>query len=150
MPATFSKLLYHLIFSTKKREPLIIPAWQDELYSYIEGIVRGQNANLFEIGGAPDHVHLVVQLRPDRSVSEIVRLIKANSSKWLNERPKAQGRFAWQRGYGAFTVSVSQLKGVRKYVRDQEEHHRHKGFQEEFREFLHRHEIEYDERDLWD
>jgi REP element-mobilizing transposase RayT len=150
MPATFSKLLYHLIFSTKSREPLITPELQEELYPYIEGIARGQDASLIEFGGVPDHVHLVIQLRPDRSVSEIVRLIKANSSKWANERPNAQGRFAWQRGYGAFTVSISQLEVVREYVRKQEEHHRTRGFREEFIDFLRRHEIEYDDRDIWD
>jgi putative transposase len=98
----------------------------------------------------PDHVHLVIQIRPDVSVAEIVRLVKANSSKWANERPDRAGAFAWQRGYGAFTVSVSQLEVVREYVRGQEEHHRKTTFQEEFVEFLKRHGIEFDERYLWD
>jgi REP element-mobilizing transposase RayT len=96
----------------------------------------------------PDHVHLVVQIKPDIAPAEIVRLMKANSSKWANERPGSLGRFSWQRGYGAFSVSQSQLDGVREYVRGQEEHHRRRTFQEEFLEFLKRHDIEFDERYL--
>jgi REP element-mobilizing transposase RayT len=150
MPSTYSSLLYHVIFSTKQREPLITPAWREELYGYVAGILRGQDGLPLEIGGTPDHLHLVMRIRPDVSVSEIVRLVKANSSKWANERPDGVSRFAWQRGYGAFTVSVSQLGAVRQYVQTQEEHYRHRTFQEEFVEFLKRHEIEFDERYLWD
>ena len=150
MPSTYSNLLYHIIFSTKQREPLITPGWREELYRYVAGILRGQDGLPLEIGGMPDHLHLVCRTRPDVSVSEIVRLVKANSSKWANERPEGMGRFAWQRGDGAFTVSVSQLDAVRQYVRSQEEHHRTRTFQEEFVEFLKRHEIEFDERYLWD
>jgi REP element-mobilizing transposase RayT len=150
MPSTYSNLLYHIIFSTKQREPLITSALRGELYLYVAGILRGQDGLPLEIGGMPDHLHLVIRIRPDVSVSDIVRLIKANSSKWANERPNAPGRFAWQRGYGAFTVSVSQLESVRQYVRNQEEHHRTRTFQEEFVEFLKRHGIEFDERYLWE
>ncbi len=97
-----------------------------------------------------DHLHVVVQFGPDVSVSAMVRLAKANSSKWANQRSGRAGQFAWQRGYGAFTVSLSQLAAVRRYVRGQEEHHRKRTFQEEFVGFLHRHGIEFDERYLWD
>jgi len=150
MPSTCCKLLYHIVFSTKRREPMITPALREELYLYIAGIVRGQNGLLLEIGGMADHLHIVVQFGPDVSVSAIVRLVKANSSKWTNERPGQAGRFAWQRGYGAFTVSLSQINAVRRYVRGQEEHHRQRTFQEEFVSFLRRHGIEYDERYLWE
>jgi len=150
MGSTYSNLLYHVIFSTKHREPLITPTIRADLYPYIGGILRGQSGHLLEIGGIPDHVHLVIQIRPDTSVAEIVRLVKSNSSKWVNERPDASGRFAWQTGYGAFSVSVSQLSAVRSYVQEQENHHRARTFQEEFVEFLRRHEIEFDERYLWD
>ena len=150
MPSTYSNLLFHIIFSTRQRELLITPGWREELYLYIAGILRGQNSLPLEIGGMPDHLHLVIRMRPDVSVAEIVRLVKANSSKWANERPDGIGRFAWQRGYGAFTVSASQLDAVRQHVRSQEEHHRTRTFQEEFVEFLERHGIEYDERYLWD
>ncbi len=105
---------------------------------------------LVEIGGMPDHLHLVIRIRPDLSVAEIVRLVKANSSKWVNEQPAHQTRFAWQEGYAAFTVSSSQLPGVCRYVQTQEDHHRTRTFQEEYVEFLRRHEIEFDESHLWD
>ena len=150
MANTYTKLLYHMIFSTKHREPLIIPGLRKGLYSYIGGIVRGQKGVLVEIGGMPDHLHLVTRIRPDTSVAEIVRLVKANSSKWVNEQPARGGKFAWQEGYGAFTVSPSQLAGVCNYVQTQEDHHRTKTFQEEYVEFLKRHEIEFDESRLWD
>jgi putative transposase len=150
MANTYTKLLYHFIFSTKRREPLIVPELKKDLYSYIGGIVRGQKGVLVEIGGMPDHLHLVSRIRPDIAVAEIVRLVKANSSKWVNEQPNSRGRFAWQEGYGAFTVSPSQLPGVCTYVQTQEDHHRTKTFQEEYVEFLKRHEIEFDESRLWD
>jgi REP element-mobilizing transposase RayT len=143
-------LLFYIIFSTKNREPLITAELRTELYPYIAGILRRQHGPPLEIGGMPDHLHLVIRINPDVSVSEIVRLVKANSSKWANERHAAGQRFAWQRGFGAFTLSFSQLDTVREYVRRQEEHHRVRTFQEEFVEFLKRHELHFDERDLWD
>jgi putative transposase len=150
MPSTYSSLIYHIIFGTKHREPLITPQLRGELHPYLAGILRGQDGLLLEVGGMPDHVHLVIRINPDISISEIVRLVKANSSKWANERLAGEGRFGWQRGYGAFTVSVSQLDAVRQYVQGQEEHHRARTFQEEFVEFLKRHGIAFDERHLWD
>ena len=98
MAGTYTELLYHLIFSTRQREPLISPRLQPDLYAYIGGIVRGQGGVLLDVGGMPDHVHLVLRIKPDISVSEIVRLVKANSSKWVNEQPGQSGRFAWQSG----------------------------------------------------
>ena len=150
MANTYTKLLYHIIFSTKRREPLITDALRVDLYPYIDGILRGQSATLLEIGGIVDHIHLLIRAGSNVSVSTLVRLVKSNSSKWVNERPNARGRFAWQEGYGAFTVSLSQLPGVRGYIQGQQAHHRAKTFQEEFLEFLKRHEIEYDESYLWD
>ncbi len=150
MANTYSKLLYHIIFSTKRREPLVTPDLQASLYSYIGGILHARKGLLEEIGGMPDHVHLVIRIRPDVSVAEIVRLVKANSSKWVNERPTARGRFAWQEGYAAFSVSSSQLPGVCRYVQSQAEHHRTKTFQDEYVEFLRRHDMLFDESRLWD
>jgi putative transposase len=150
MGSTYSSLAYHVIFSTKGREPLISAGLRAELYPYIGGILRGHRCILLEIGGMPDHLHLAVRAKPDIAVAELVRLVKANSSKWVNERASDRGRFAWQSGYGAFSVSLSQLPGVCGYIREQEEHHRTRTFQEEYVEFLRRHGIEFDERYLWD
>jgi REP element-mobilizing transposase RayT len=150
MAGTFTNLLHHIVFSTKHRRPLIQPALRDQLYKYIGGIIRGQKGILLEIGGTPDHIHLVAKFKADHSVAEMLRLIKCNSSKWANERPEKTGEFNWQTGYAAFTLSESQLPTVRNYVRNQEEHHRRRTFQEEFLELLKRHGIEYDERYVWD
>jgi putative transposase len=150
LPSSYTHLLYHLVFSTKERRPLITPVLREELYPYMGGIVRNQRGILLEIGGMADHVHLVTRFRADVSVADIVRLIKANSSKWINERPDLISEFAWQTGYGAFTVSESQLSVVRHYVQNQEEHHRKLTFQEEFVSLLKKHGIEYDERYLWE
>jgi putative transposase len=147
---TFTNLLYHVVFSTKDRQALIPAALRAELDKYIGGILHNQGGILLEIGGMPDHIHIVAKLPADRSVSEMVRLIKANSSKWVNERTAPAVSFGWQSGYGAFSVSASQLEDVRGYVRRQEEHHRVRTFREEFVEFLKWHEIAYDERYLWD
>ena len=103
-----------------------------------------------EIGGMPEHIHVVAKFKAEPSVAEMIKTFKAKSSKWVNERPDQQGRFSWQTGYGAFTVSASQLATVRQYVRNQEEHHRLVSFQEEFVALLKKHGIQYDERYLSD
>jgi REP element-mobilizing transposase RayT len=149
MSSTLTNLLYHVVFSTKNREPIITAPIRADLISYMGGIVRGEGGVLLEIGGMPDHVHLVVRFKAEPSVATMVKIVKSKSSKWLNEQPKRPGRFEWQRGYAAFTISVSQLESVRTYVRNQEQHHRRKTFQEELRLLLEKHGVEYDERYLW-
>jgi putative transposase len=149
MPASFTNLLFHIIFSTKNREPLIRESFRDELEKYITGIIRNEEGTLLGIGGMPDHLHIIAKFKPDRSVADMVRVIKANSSKWLNERHGDAGRFASQSGYGAFSVSQSQIGALRAYVQNQEAHHRTRSFQDEFRDFLNKHEITYNERYIW-
>jgi REP element-mobilizing transposase RayT len=149
MAATLTNLLYHVVFSTKNRQPLIRNAFRNELERYITGIVRNEGGALLGIGGMPDHLHVVARWNADRSVAEMVRLIKANSSKSINERPGESGRFAWQTRYGAFSVSQSQLKTLLTYVGNQQAHHRTRSFQAEFRAFLRKQGIEWDERYLW-
>jgi REP element-mobilizing transposase RayT len=150
MAATLTNLLYHIIFSTKDRQPLIQDSFRDELEKYLAGIIRNHGGILIDIGGMPDHVHLITKFKANRSVAEMVRLIKANSSKWVNERDGQSVRFEWQTGYGAFTVSQSRIQTLRRYVRNQAKHHRTRSFQDEFRAFLDKQGIEYDERYLWD
>ena len=149
MAATLTNLLFHIVYSTKDREPLIRAGFRDELEKYIGGIVRNEGGILLGIGGMPDHIHLITKFKPDRSVAEMVRLIKANSSKWVNECHGEPGRFAWQSGYGAFSVSQSQIEALKAYVANQEAHHRTRTFQDEFREFLIKHGVEFDERYVW-
>lgn len=150
MASTFTKLLYHIVYSTKHRQPLIVPALRDDLYDYIGGIIRGEGGVLIEIGGIADHVHIVARFKTEPSVAQMIKTIKAKSSKCVNELPGRVDRFSWQVGYGAFTVSASQLPRLIRYVRNQEEHHRTVTFEEEFIVLLKRHKIECDERYWWD
>jgi REP element-mobilizing transposase RayT len=148
--SSFTCLNYHLIFSTKHRQPLIGEEWQQRLFDYIGGIIRQQGGVLLAAGGMPDHVHLLAAISKSIAISDALRDIKANSSKWVHETFSDQAKFAWQSGYGAFSVSFSGLDPVRRYLAGQAEHHRVRTYQEEFLELLRRHEIEYDERYVWD
>jgi putative transposase len=150
MPSTYTNLLYHIVFSTKDRQPLVTEVLKEELYRYIGGIVRAEGGAQLEIGGTTDHVHILAKLKPAISVSQLLNRIKTNSSKWVNENGKLGVRFAWQEGYSAFSVSESQVEYVREYIRTQEEHHRKQTFQEELVAILQRHGVEYDPRYLWD
>jgi REP element-mobilizing transposase RayT len=148
--SSFTSLQYHLIFSTKKREPLIQPQWKADLHSYMGGIVRSLGGTPLIINGMPDHVHLAVRLKPAMDISDTLKVVKAKSSKWMNENAASRGRFSWQRGYAAFSVSASMMKRVITYIANQEEHHRYVPFEEEYLNFLKRHGIEYDARYVFD
>lgn len=150
MAGTFSDLLYHIVFSTKNRIALIDDTLQEALYNYIGGIIRGQNGVLIEIGGMSDHVHMLVRLKPTHCLSDFVREVKSSSSKWVNEEKWKLRKFGWQDGYGVFTVSRSQAPRVVAYIRRQREHHQRIDFKTEFMELLSKHEVEYDERYIWD
>ena len=149
MASTLTNLLYHLVFSTKGRLPLIGPDIEEPLYAYMGGILRNQGGKALEIGGMPDHVHILARLPARTAVSDILRALKSDSSGWMN-RERPDDRFAWQTGYGAFTVSESQVGKVRRYIRTQEEHHRGQGFETELVGLLERHGVDYDERFLFD
>ena len=148
MANTLTRLLVHVVFSTKNREPLITEDLEDPLYRYLGGLVRSVDCSLLAIGGMPDHVHLLVRLHPNTGVATLVRKIKANSSRWINENRGPHEKFAWQTGYGAFSVSESQAGVVRQYIARQKEHHRKRTFREELVELLEKHGVEYDERYL--
>jgi len=150
MPQSFASLHCHIIFSTKHRMPWITPELQPRLYEYTGGILRNHDCALIAAGGVPDHVHLLVSLHRTMDVAEVVGLIKANSSKWIHETFPEHHDFAWQIGYGAFTVSYSNIPQVKRYLASQAEHHRRRSFQKEFLEFLKRHDIKYDERYVWE
>jgi REP element-mobilizing transposase RayT len=150
MPQSFTCLHCHLTFSTKQRLPLITPEIESRLHQYLSGILRANNGSLLAAGGMPDHVHLLARLDKAMSVSDGMRLLKANSSKWVHETFSALQTFAWQGGYAAFSVSLSSLPAVKKYLAGQAEHHRKMTFQEELRQLLRRHHIELNERYGWD
>ncbi len=141
-----TRLLYHIVFRTKRGEPLIGSSWESELYKYLGGIVRGLKGVAIEINGMPDHVHLLVLLEPC-DFSTFMRELKASSSKWAKRHDP---NFSWQRRYGAFTVSTSVADKVRAYIRNQKSHHAAQSFQDEYLELLERHGVEFDRQYLWD
>ena len=140
---SFTQLTYHVVFATKYRKPSITESVREPLYKYLGGIIRDKKGSAIEIGGVADHVHLLTRLSPTYAVSDVIRELKANSSKWMNEKLGPQASFEWQKGYSAFTVSYDRRSGVANYIRNQEEHHRTKTFQEEYIEFLERHGIKF-------
>jgi REP element-mobilizing transposase RayT len=150
MANTYTSLLYHLVFSTKRREPWIGRQAEPRLWSYLGGIARENKIKPILVGGRPDHVHMAVSIPAALPVSKAVQFIKGGSSAWIKDALPGMKGFAWQDGYGAFTVSRSNLDEVVKYIGNQKEHHRQKSFQEEFLTFLKRHDVDYDERYLWD
>jgi REP element-mobilizing transposase RayT len=148
MSNTFTNLNYHLVFSTKDRQPLITKDRQVRIHGYIGGIIRDLRGEPICIGGVEDHVHILCRLKTDVSLADVLRQIKGSSSKWINDELNPAGKFAWQAGYAAFSVSRSKTDNVVRYINEQEEHHRHVGFKDELVDFLKRHGIEYDERYL--
>jgi putative transposase len=146
MSDSYTNLLYHLVFSTKERRPLITPECEPRLYEYIGGTIRGLDGISLELNGTEDHVHVLAKLRPDRALSDVLRKLKANASGWMHDVFPEVKDFSWQRGYGAFTVSQSNVEEVRSYLRRQKEHHANISFRDEFIQFLKGNGIEYDER----
>ena len=138
--STYLSLHYHLIFSTKHREPVIASDWRLRLHEYLGGTVRGLGGIGLEINGTTDHVHVLAKLRPTISVSEFLSKLKSGSSGWAKRQ--TAGRFGWQARFAAFTVSESQVERVRRYIRNQEEHHRRQSFEEEFKALLRAHGID--------
>ncbi|KAF2515496.1 IS200/IS605 family transposase [Flavobacterium zhairuonense] len=136
MANTYSQLYVHIVFAIKGRQNLISKSWKDEVYKYITGIITNKEQKLIAINGMSDHVHILMGMKPDKSLSDLVRDIKANSSKFINDKRWINGKFEWQGGFGAFSYSHSQLTNVIKYIENQEEHHKTKTFKEEYIEFL--------------
>lgn len=148
MPSTHLSLHFHVVFSTKDRQPAIGSDWMPRLHAYLGGAIRTLHGIPEEVGGVSDHVHILLGLKATHSVAEFMRDIKRQSSLWVHETI-GQKSFGWQEGYGAFTVSPSHREAVRSYIQHQGEHHRKKTFQAEYREFLERAGVEYDENYLW-
>jgi putative transposase len=146
MSQSFTNLLYHLIFSTKERRPLITIDYQPRLYDYIGGVIRNTGGISLGINGTDDHVHVLTKLRPDRALSDVLRDLKSNATGWMHDVFPRLAHFSWQRGYAAFTVSQSNLKQVQRYIAGQKEHHQKVSFRDEFILFLKANGIEYDER----
>jgi putative transposase len=150
MADTYTQLYIQLVFAVKYRESLIEKEFKDELYKYIAGILRNQNQKLLAINGMPDHIHIFFGLTPDVKISDLVRDIKSDSSLFINQTNKSRKIFRWQNGFGAFSYSKSHKDAVIKYILNQEEHHRKKSFQEEYKNLLEKFEVEYKAKYLFE
>jgi len=146
MANTYTQIHLQFVFAVKYRNGLIHSSFKQELYQYISGIIKANNHKLLAINGMPDHLHILVGMRPSQSVSDLMQDIKANSSKWINEKKFLKVKFEWQEGYGAFSYSKSHVQNVIHYIQNQEEKHKVKSFNEEYLDFLNAFEIDYDER----
>lgn len=150
MANTYTQLYFHVVFAVKGRQNLISIQWKDELYKYIAGIINNKSQKLLIINGMPDHVHLLLSSSPNFNLSTLIGEVKSNSSRWINENRYVRGKFAWQIGFGAFTVSQSQLTVVTNYIKKQEIHHKTKSFREEYIEFLEAYKIDYDDKYIFE
>lgn len=150
MPGTYSQILLHVVFSTKGRARWITAEIAVRLYAYIGGIVRAENGVLYDIGGVEDHIHMYLRCRPDGSISDLMRTVKARSSKWIHNEFQALHEFAWQEGYSVFSVSKSQEEAVKKYIAGQAEHHKKEDFKSELLRILRAHSVEFDEKYVFD
>lgn len=146
MANTYTQIHLQFVFAVKNRNALIKPEWESELYKYITGIVTRQEHKLLAINGMPDHLHLLVGMRPLQSVSDLLQDIKGDSSKWINQNKLTPFKFEWQEGYGAFSYGASQVDNVIEYIRQQKQHHSKKSFLDEYRDFLKLFKIDYDNR----
>ncbi|MFI5150541.1 MAG: IS200/IS605 family transposase [Bacteroidia bacterium] len=149
MANTYTQIHIHAVFAVQNRLAVIHKEWKDELYKYISGIIKNNNHKPLCINGMPDHIHILFGMRPSQSLSELMQDIKADSCKWINDRNFVREKFAWQKGYGAFTYGKSQLSHIIGYIEKQEEHHKKKTFTDEYRDILNKFEVEYDERFLF-
>ncbi len=145
MPNTYTCVYIHLILVVRHRNSLIRPSWENELYKYITGIITNKGHKLFAINGVPDHIHIFFDLNPVSSLSDLARDIKTNSTKWINKRSHNKLKFQWQVGFGAFSYAKSQLPVVARYIERQKEHHFGRSFNEEYKQFLDKFEVDYNE-----
>ena len=146
MANTYTQIHLQFVFAVKHRDGLIDSSFKEELYQYISGIIKTNNHKLLCINGMPDHVHILIGMRPTQSISDLLQDIKGSSSKWINEKKFLKVKFEWQEGYGAFSYAKTEIDSVIKYIQNQEEHHRTKSFHEEYLQLLNDFDVEFDER----
>lgn len=146
MANTYTSIRIHFVFAVKFRQNLIHKSWKDELFKYMTGIIQNHQHKVFAINGVEDHVHILIGMQQNQSISELMREVKGSSSKWINGNRKTATRFSWQEGYGAFSHSTDKIPGVVQYINDQEKHHDKKSFYMEYQQMLNHFEVEYEER----
>ena len=150
MPQSLARVLVHLIFSTKSREPFLSDDIRRELHPYMATILKGMDSSAILINSVTDHAHVLFHLSKNHALCDVIETLKKDSSKWIKTKGRAYRNFHWQSGYEAFSVSQSNVAKVVEYIENQREHHRRRTFQEEFRAFLKRYQVRYDERYVWD
>ena len=150
MKATFSKIHVQLVFAVQNRNALILPSWEERLYEYISGIIRGKGQKMLAINGMPDHLHIFFGMRPNCRISDLVREIKKSSHDFISAEKLCKHSFSWQEGYGAFSYSCSHIDKVMKYIAHQKDHHKSIKFQDEYIDFLKKFQIDYDTKYLFD
>jgi putative transposase len=150
MANTYSQIFYHVVIVVKRRECLITKEIKEDLYKYITGIIKNKDQKLYIINGMPDHVHLLIGCKANVMLSDLVKEIKEHSTKYLNTEKKIKGKFYWQEGFGAFSVSYGHVDRVVNYIKNQEEHHRTKTFKQEYVEFLKENSIDYKEEYIFE
>jgi REP element-mobilizing transposase RayT len=150
MGDTYTQLYVHLIFAVKGRQNQISKEWNVELYKFISGLVKNKKQKLIAINGMPDHIHILLGIKPDIALSPLVKVIKTSSTNFINEEKFLLGKFYWQEGFGAFSCSPSNLSKVANYIENQEEHHKRRSFKDEYIALLKKHEIEYKEEYLFE
>jgi putative transposase len=149
MAGTFSQIYIQVVFAVKGRESLISAPWEEELYKYISGIVKHKGQKMIVINGMPDHIHFLIGMKPTCCLSDLIREIKKSSNEFINEKRFVNRRFQWQEGFGAFSYSHSSLDNVISYIQNQKQHHTHRTFQEEYKDFLYKFQVEFDEKHLF-
>lgn len=149
MPNTYTQIHLQLVFAVKHRAAVIAPAWKYDLYGYMTGIIHQYKHKLIVINGMPDHVHILIGMRPTQSLSDLMKQLKQDASKWINDNRLTGSQFAWQEGYGAFSYGKSQLPAVISYIENQEEHHRTRTFMDEYQHFLDVFGIDYEDKYLF-
>jgi REP element-mobilizing transposase RayT len=150
MANTFSKIYLHIVFTVKQRENLISDDWREELHKYITGIIHNRNQNLIVLNSVSDHLHMLIAIKPNIIVSNLIRDIKNNSSKFINKNGWVSGKFNWQKGFGAFSLGNSQTEKAVAYISNQKSHHQQNSFQEEYMKLLRIYNIDYDDKYVFD
>lgn len=150
MPQSLNKIYVHIIFSTKNREPLIFDSVKDELFNYLGGVCKNLECNPIQVGGYRDHIHILCLLSKKITLIKLLEEIKSSSSKWIKTKGENLSNFYWQSGYGAFSVNPTEIDVVKNYIINQEEHHKVKSFQDEYRAFLKKYDVQYNEEYVWD
>jgi REP element-mobilizing transposase RayT len=150
MPRSVSLILVHLIFSTKDRQPALSDDIRPALFAYLATVIRNSGCECYRVGGVADHVHLAVRMGKEQTIAKLIEQVKSSSSKWLKTQSPGLRRFAWQRGYGAFSVGPTDIQALLRYIDEQEVHHRKHSFQDEFVAFLRKYGIDSEDAHLWD